>query len=653
MRILKIPSVVEFHLKDKVEDFLAKELFQISRNLGSRFVSDSKIQNLENSNVYLNRQFDRLRMYAKTGQIEKFDYLADKLLKKSNVYRVYALNHVFPNYTSATVTKWQHWLEDVEQLASTSSNEFIYKRVWIDKLPGDAARPLGVPTPCHRIYGHMMTRIMEAYLCGTDQYTNNQHGGTPGRGTMTYIKELAKQFLKHKRIYEFDLKGYFDHLSHKSITDLFQSKVILHYLSGVLKAKPSMYSLPEEWEDYASKIHNDLLETKESIIDDLVEIMTPDPGEDDPAELVFALLQNEGDSPDDVLTKLMEEISEFTELEIPLEAVYSSLMKGEQLTLLDLLDQEKFTYMHRAFGRDKWKDLDLPEQGVPQGSSFGPVLASVLLGRIMPKDSLIYMDDGIVFMKDSDHRDTETMNESYNRRVSTIMCEVNRTKSRVLETSDLLTKGLKIIGTRWHRVRSIWSDSISVSSETRKGISRLLFTPTPLETEKIFAEFLNNGLITPSKRRLLRWYIHKGKLNRIVGSELFDIASRIKILGNILTRAYSPEVDLESMKTEIELGIFKAELSLKSSYGSLGERVINGCKTILLETTEGPIRVKPTLYNVRAICNDVLLRYLKGERPMRKLRVSGLRRPWDPKDRILKASIRQFVRGNSIKANKR
>jgi len=291
-------------------------------------------------------------------------------------------------------------------------------------------------------------------------------------------------------------------------------------------------------------------------------------------------------------------------------------------------------------GRDKWKDLHLPDQGVPQGSSVGPVLASVLLGKVMPKDSLLYVDDGIVFMKESDSRNTETMNATFNRRVSKIMCEVNPEKSGVLETSDLITKGLKIIGTRWHRVgtqvRTIWSDSMKVSSETRKGVSRLLFNPSPLETEKIFAEFLNNNLITPSKRRLLRWYVHKGKLTRIVGSELFEVASRIKVLGNILTKAYSPQVDLESMKEEIELGIFKAELKLRSSRGSLGERVINGCKVILLETTEGPVRVKPSLYNVRAICNDVLLRYLKGELPMRSLRIQGMRKPWSPKDRTSK-----------------
>jgi len=631
---------VEFHFKDKVEDFLAKELFQISRNLGSRFVSTSKLQNLETSTQYLNRQFDRLRAYAKAGDFEKFDYLARKLLKKSMVYRVYALNHVFPNYTTAHATKFMHWLDEVERLASTESNDFVYTRQWIDKKEGDFGRPLGVPEAAHRIYDHMMMRIMEAYLCGTDQYTSNQHGGTPGRGTMTYVKELAKKFLKYDRIYEFDLKGYFDHLSHKSIIDLFQSKVIIHYLSGMLKAKPAAYALPHEWQDEAVRIQQELIETRESVIDDLVELMEPDEGEDDPTELIFALFQEEGESPDDILAKLMTEINLLTEMEIPLSEVYASLMKGHRPTLLDLMDQEKFSTLDRAFGRDRWKDLHLPEQGVPQGSSVGPVLASVLLGKVMPKDSLLYMDDGIVFMKESDSRDTEAMNERYNRRVSAIMCEVNPEKSGVLETSDLLTKGLKIIGTRWHRVgaqvRTIWSDSMRVSSETRKGVSRLLFNPSRLETEKIFAEFLNNNLITPSKRRLLRWYVHKGKLTRIVGSELFEVASRIKVLGNILTKAYSPQVDLESMKEEIELGIFKAELKLRSSRGSLGERVINGCKVILLETTEGPVRVKPSLYNVRAICNDVLLRYLKGELPMRSLRVQGMRKPWNPKDRTSK-----------------
>jgi hypothetical protein len=284
------------------------------------------------------------------------------------------------------------------------------------------------------------------------------------------------------------------------------------------------------------------------------------------------------------------------------------------------------TETDREEGRDNWKDLDLPDQGVPQGSSLGPVIASVLLGKVMPRDSLIYMDDGIVFLKDSDQRSTEQMNERYNQRVSTIMCEVNKSKSRILETSDLISKGLKIIGTRWTRTRELWTDSFAVSSETRRGAKRLLFEPTRKETEKIFAEFLNSKVISPSKARLLRWYVRKGKLERIVGSELFKVAERIQVLGNILSRAYSPETSLEELKERIEYGIFKAELKLKSTEGSLGQRVINGCKTIVLETTEGRRAISPTLYNTRAICNNVLLRYLKGELPVRQLRVQGLRK---------------------------
>jgi hypothetical protein len=206
------------------------------------------------------------------------------------------------------------------------------------------------------------------------------------------------------------------------------------------------------------------------------------------------------------------------------------------------------------------------------------------------------------------------------------MCEVNKSKSRILETSDLISKGLKIIGTRWTRTRELWTDSFAVSSETRRGAKRLLFEPTRKETEKIFAEFLNSKVISPSKARLLRWYVRKGKLERIVGSELFKVAERIQVLGNILSRAYSPETSLEELKERIEYGIFKAELKLKSTEGSLGQRVINGCKTIVLETTEGRRAISPTLYNTRAICNNVLLRYLKGELPVRQLRVQGLRK---------------------------
>jgi hypothetical protein len=535
------------------------------------------------------------------------------------------------------------WLNLVDKLAKEESNSFVYKRVWIDKKEGDAARPLGVPAPEHRIYGHMFTRIIEAYLCGTDQYTSNQHGGTPRRGTMTYIRELAKRFTKHKRIYEFDLKGYFDHLSHKSITEMFQSKVILHYLSGVLKAKPTEYKLPATLSDHAYKEYESVrtqpfeddwgvlsptyedmgfigIHSWESILDSSGELLPEYEGVD-PARFVPFSEMEEWDL---AIAKAHKPIT--------LSKTYKGLMEGEYLTqripnsIVGKIEMKEPTETDREEGRDNWKDLDLPDQGVPQGSSLGPVIASVLLGKVMPRDSLIYMDDGIVFLKDSDQRSTEQMNERYNQRVSTIMCEVNKSKSRILETSDLISKGLKIIGTRWIRTRELWTESFAVSSETRRGAKRLLFEPTRKETEKIFAEFLNSKVISPSKARLLRWYVRKGKLERIVGSELFKVAERIQVLGNILSRAYSPETSLEELKERIEYGIFKAELKLKSTEGSLGQRVINGCKTIVLETTEGRRAISPTLYNTRAICNNVLLRYLKGELPVRQLRVQGLRK---------------------------
>jgi len=58
MKKLNIPSVVEFRMKDKVTDELARTLFDVERNLGSRFEVLNKIENLERSNKYLNQQLD-------------------------------------------------------------------------------------------------------------------------------------------------------------------------------------------------------------------------------------------------------------------------------------------------------------------------------------------------------------------------------------------------------------------------------------------------------------------------------------------------------------------------------------------------------------------------------------------------------------------
>jgi hypothetical protein len=670
MKKLFIPSVVEYRMKDKVIDELARLLYDIERNKGSRFVSENKIENLVKAENYLNQQFDRLRKYAKEGKIKEFDYLAKVLLKNSDVFLLYAFNHSFPNHVSARTTKVLKLLMKVKEYALNEENELKYKRVWIDKKPGDSGRPLGVPEFADRIYGHMMTRLMEAYLCGTNQYSSNQHGGVPGRGVQTFLKALIEPFMKHKKILEFDIKGYFDHIKHSSILEMFKSKTILHYLSGALKSKPKSYSLPEKEKDRAYQLYTerDLVSFFEVSFreDGMVDIT---PRNEQYGKFMLTLSFNPETRPVIINKELLRKLQPHLQMDdwrityTPMHHLglgtrirlvhlitnwetdlytQEPILDIQRVTLAELykqamncgfiepdninpfaIEKESPTEADRNIGRDRWKDLDLPDQGVPQGSSFGPVLASVLLGKLMPSNSLLYMDDGIIFLNSSPSH--KMIMERYNKLLKVIGCELSPDKTNILTPKVLWRKGMKIVGLRLFK-RTLFTDRLHIQSDTRRGTIKPLYEMTPEQVEIGLREMLKWKLISPSKSRVLNWQLEKGKLDEIYRSPLIDLSDRLGLLGAILSRAYSPTTTVEEMKEQIEYGIFKAELKIKSAKGSLGERLMNMKGTILLEGTESKIHVKPNLYIIRPIVNNLILRYLKGDLPEKKLRVQGMRK---------------------------
>lgn len=645
MKKLIISSVVEFKLKDRVEDVLAQELFDISRNQGSRFAHESKrVKNLEHSEEYINLQMDRLRKYASKGELKKFDFLASVLLKKSSVYLLYSLNHCFPNWHVMRLTKVLKILKKVRQYTHEEFSGIRYKRVWIDKKPGDFARPLGVPEPADRIYGHMMTRIMEAYLCGTNQYSDSQHGGVPGRGTMTFLIELSKKLRYSKRVFEFDIKGYFDHINHESILELFKSEVILKFLKGALKSKPISYELPPEEDDMSLNPWRPSPVVAEKFVENMdFSGMSHLFDENYHLSKIFGQPYVQPKPPEPTIQMDFGKMEHLFSVDYHLNKMFPGRNlphKGfmpyeESQTNLDGSDMfgnlpsrmgsglpsEK----NRALGRDRRKDLDLENQGVPQGSSFGPVVASVLLGKVMPKNSLLYMDDGLIFLDNQNHQKDYMFNE-VNARVKRIGCELAPEKTRTLRTLDLMTQGLKIVGTRWTQVRAIFN--YSVSSETRKGMKKKLFPGIKDNYLQILLDLHNKGHITTSKYRMLRWYLDKDStLCQVRESTLFTISEKIGIFGAILTQAYSPTVSLEEMKEQIEYGIFKADLKLRKSQGSLG-LAIYGMKKMTLECTEATAEIKPTLFNCRSIANQILIRYLNNELPKRNLRIQGMRKPF-------------------------
>jgi hypothetical protein len=605
LRILKklaLPNVVSFNLSDN-EPILQAYMAGLPANTGRKMEEIKKTKRLNRANKYLSKQFRRLETLSNSNA-KAFDYLSLKLMRNSVTYRMYSINRVFPQWISARLDKIKKIERSVKKLSKDLSTDIDYKRVWIDKKPGDYGRPLGVPTMTWRIYLGMITNIAEIYALGNKLYSDCQHGGRPERGVMTCLKAVAEQLNSKENIYEFDLKGFFDHISIQSIVSLFKGVFLGDMFNKLLRVAPKAYQLPPLSKDKAIEIQNRLLEIRESVIDDFTELMEPDPGEDDPADLVFAILQDEGDSPETVMIKMMDEINDYINSEISLEAIYAAHMRGvENIELVDILDQEVFTESHRALGRDMWKDLHLKDQGVPQGTNFGPFLASLVIGRGLQRipNSLIYLDDGLCFF--NTEAELSNIKEELSRIVKDISVEIAPEKSGVITKKDLLTKGIKFLGTRMKGSRNFFT----IASETRAGVKREL---PELSTEKmldILESMFEAGMITPSKYKFAKWSLLKAKFNDRFVSPVLDASIKGNFFGYLLSWLYNPEMDMNTAKRKISEGTKLAKARMTSSKGSISRGIFDH-DIWEYEGPGGTVEiVRPTIYNASTLCMDLYL----------------------------------------------
>jgi len=625
---LKIPNVVEFYLKDKSIDNFALFVFEILRNQGSRFVGLSKTKRISKSNDYLQYQFVRLFKYAKNGELEKFNYLARKLLTKSKVFRVYALGYIFPKYNQMNTCKLQSLYNKVRKLCITESTDLQYKRVWIDKKEGDYGRPLGVPTPEWRVYGHMLTRILEVYFDGRGYLTSNQHGGKSGYGVMTYLKELAKWLKVNKYILEFDIKGFFDHITHESMLELIEGCYLKDTFARLLKARPISYKLPPVEEDLAIQritalpiIEEETIIISPEQFEQYMENLTKYP--DTAAKEFCDILGLDYDKEYEILVATPEEVLHYENLfqqELKnVRSEYSNAMSGGEIPTRGkyskgLIDYE-ITEEGRNQGRDEWKDLHLEGQGVPQGTSFGPLLASTVLGRALRhQKALIYMDDGIIAIKNLESVEQTIMRLGTS--LAKIGCELAEGKTNALGTYNLMKEGVKLLGTRWTQVRGLFN--YSVKSETRKGISKPLINVNESDFRNVVERLYRAGLITPSKDSVMKRYLNIPRNADLLHDSLLDLATKHQIFGTILARAYSPESSVTEMAREINYGIFKAEAKLaKYPFSSIGSRLYrdNIARYISEEGKHCTTRI--TLQNVSTLSNDIFLTFLSKELPVR------------------------------------
>lgn len=632
-----IPNVFRFRLGDPQLNYVA---LLYGKKIGERSIVEStKSKRLCKANKYLARQFKRLERYS-TQDLDKFNYLAGKLLM-SFAFQVQAYNSVFPRWTSVKFGTVKSHLRNVRRLCRYQSASLDYKRVWIDKSPGDFGRPLGVPTLPWRVYLRMLTNLGEIYLRGKGLYSNFQHGGRPGKGVLTCLEAMLTQMQTCDKIFEFDLKGFFDHISKESVKEFFKGTFLADLYFSILHMKPRKYELPPIHLDMSVKAwtDNSRLETAKATKDidfrGMSHLFDPEYHEAKMFGKTYVQPQPTYVVPEIAPVETGEEVTldmgKLDHLFKP--TTFLRHLTGNRFGVPHTLNFPRYdqimTPLHdsspatfgkitpaslgigvteeeRARGRDMRKDLNLADQGIPQGTSFGPMLASTIAAyhlRGIP-NLLMYIDDGMVFLTEGQ----QSPEEEIKKALRPIEVDLAVEKSRMIEMSSLGKEGIKFLGIRAKLTRAY--TTLVVSSETRRGIIKDLRGADPANFKRLIDKMNELGLLTKSKFKMLRWYLgaDASKLRGLMSTESVNLAIKWGFFGNLLAEAYSPTTTPDELRELIRKGMKEAECRHLKEPSSVGCIFLSGGRTKVVDQEGMSQDIVPDLFNLSSLGCELLLK---------------------------------------------
>jgi len=533
-------------------------------------------------NFYLERQHKRLVTYAANGQTDEFNYLSEIMLKKSVSFRILALNRTNKDWFQIPIRNLRRIWRSLCHISKTLSSDLRTKRVWIDKKPDDYARPLTVPTPAWRSFSWMRMDHFEKFYKASGYLQPWQHGGRSGVGVLSCYRQLIPRLKESNTIFEFDIKGFFDNISHESIIKRFKETIgstTSTWIANILKSTPKEYILPEEEKDIALQTfrksqslpnaNSSIFDTKWKVTEDhgiqslhtgYQKILRGIPTGIDP----LTLTEEEKKFYED-----RQAVRDYTKYQVIVRDG-GAYVEGDPMKIQQWIEEQRSRKevtnnfqelrspekpMERELARDAWKGLGQPGKGVPQGLGTSPFISTFLLDTYLyelgtdRKALLMYMDDGILFAR------SKVEMEGYVKRLKELLgalgLEIEESKSKYAKIDGVWQGSIKFLGLRY------LPESDTLMSDTRSG-TQVIF-PAKLNWEDIRDMAAMNHLSIPYMRKAF---------DRLINTQAYEAGLKNGFLGCLIAGSqYKEALPMEERKEEVRKGQASAWAAIERSSG--------------------------------------------------------------------------------------